>query len=157
MTTIRVERTRDYADIFAIAKHPRIWPHWSDGEPLPEKAPQPVAPSREYWLVVKDDEGAIGCVRFVHQTKVAVEGHFGFLPRAWGLKAFAGAQTAHAWLFGQTPYRTIIGFTPAYNRLALRFARRLGYEARGLFPDLCQSGDMVGFVLRKDDWLLRRA
>lgn len=151
--TIRVERTRDYGDVLAVVTHPRVWKAWSGGGEVTDDIP-PV-PEREYWLIASDAYGPFGAIRFEHRNTVAVEGHFGFQPRAWGLKAFTAAQAAHEWLFTATPYRKIIGFTPACNRLALRFCARLGYEAEGLIRGACETGDMVVFGLTEADWRSR--
>lgn len=154
---ISIRRTRDYADVFAIARDPWIWPAWSGGQRTPPaECPIPVAPQREYWLIASDSKGPFGVVRYEHRSKVAIEGHFGFRRRAWGERAKVAGEMAIEWLFTGTPYLKIVGFTPACNRAALRYNERLGFVPEGLCTKAHlydgEIVDLVMFGLTKEAW-----
>jgi len=59
--------------------------------------------------------------------RVSPEVHFCLLPHVWG-KSEAIARAFLAWIWKQTTYEMLVGPVPAYNRLALKLATRVGFK-----------------------------
>jgi len=136
---VTVERTQDYELIRQIMTHPRIYPSITDDFSPPAEAFQPVEHHGLLYLLMKDEEGPLGIGLLVPENGVEMRVHHYFLPRAWGSKAEEAARQALKYLWTHTGCMRVIGKTPAYNRLALRFACRLGMRYIGVDRDSVQK------------------
>lgn len=124
---ITVERTRDYFMIGEILTSSSVYPHTGD-DTQPAKELFRV-PQHEGWiyLAVRGPAGVIGLFIVEPVNSVCGRVHNFLLPAAWGSKGRAGAAAAIEWTWRHTGLVKLIGWTPSYNRLALAFARDLGF------------------------------
>lgn len=131
MAAIRLERTRDYGLIARIMTHPQLYPWIADDfYPAPENF-WPMESEAIYYLLALDADDLLG-VCMTHPINARLwEVHHAILPEAWGKRALAIARALESWLWENTPARSAIGFTPACNRLACRFAARAGMRQVG--------------------------
>ena len=145
---IRFERTKDWYLIRKVITDPKIYPCVSDdGSPAPE-AFRPIQNDAIWYVSVWDIAGAVeGCApgaqdisgvmlcglfMFVPQNAATFEIHTCLLPSCWGAKATQIAHDLHEWAWNNMPCHRIVTNVPAYNRLALRFARKAGMREFGV-------------------------
>ena len=69
---------------------------------------------------------------FERRTNTTAEGHTIVLPAGRGADAIAAGKETLEWLWGNTAYKKVIGFTPVYNKRAQVFNERLGFIREGL-------------------------
>jgi RimJ/RimL family protein N-acetyltransferase len=132
------ERTQDLELVRSILTHPRIYP-WISDDGAPAAADfQPVDHPAIWYVLVKEQlcggDRVLGLFLFTPQGAACWEVHTCLLPIAWGRRAAAAAAGAAEWLFEQTSCSRIVTTVPAYNRLALRFARAAGMTEYGRNP-----------------------
>lgn len=72
-------------------------------------------------------------------------GHYAVKPEAWGHAVEPARRLMAAFWEAEAPSR-IIGWTPASNRMALSFARRLGFVQDGAMPLNDETVIMQGWV-----------
>ncbi len=129
---VRFERTEDANLIRSIVTHPEIYKHVSDdGSPAPEDFEPPVNKAVLHVLVF-DDEELRGLFTFVQQNFIELEVHTTLLPVARGPFAREASRGVIRWVWENTCYMRIITHVPAYNRLALAFAKRAGLIGFGV-------------------------
>jgi hypothetical protein len=125
------ERTTDWALVREILTDPAVYPHISDdGSPAREDFQVVEHPSFLY-VLVKDAGAVLGLWLFVPQSVACYEVHTCLLPRARGDRAKEAARQMADWLWANTPCQKLITSVPAYNRLALHFAKRAGMTQFG--------------------------
>jgi len=127
-----VFRSRDYAAIRALATHPRIFPQISDdytADPAKWDVPRS---EQVIYLLASDGDGPFGFGIFVPQTHVQFAAHMAFLPRSYGAIALASFKTMLAWMWANTTALRLVGEIRRDNTLAIRFARRAGFEIYGV-------------------------
>lgn len=130
------ERTRDKNLIREIITHPKVW-RWlsDDGFPPREFYCPPDNPAVVYLLVNDADTGELFGLYITHPINSALwEVDHALLPTAYGVPALAIGRAFESWLWGNTSAETILGLTPVDNRLALKYARRLGMTESGRIP-----------------------
>lgn len=126
---MKLERTHDMEVVSAILAHPSIAPHIHD-DGVPDF--KPVDHEGFHWMLVTLDDGTVGGVFLVHATNsFCYEMHTCLLPLMWGSKAREAANLLGDWLFHETACEKVITKVPAYNRLALRFAKGGGLIEEG--------------------------
>lgn len=125
-------RSRDYSAIRALAIHPRVFPHISDDFTRDPKTWQPVESEFAVHLLAKDEEGIFGLGVFLARTHCEYEAHMAFLPRSYGNLAQSSFKTMIAWMWQNSTARRLIGEIERSNTLAIRFARRAGFEIYGI-------------------------
>lgn len=146
---ISFERTTDWETIKAIVTHPRIYPHVSDdGSPLAEQW-EPIRDEVVWYVLVKDDAvlhpskpkpdslgtpELLGLWVLVPDNSVCWKIHTCLLPVAYGDRARIAAIAMVPWIWHNTGCLRVITDVPAYNRLALRFARAAGMKEYGVNP-----------------------
>lgn len=114
--------------------HPRIYPHLThDWSPSPDDF-KPNVQDSIHFLLAKLGETILGlyvCHPIISPLSWQV--HHAILPSAlaWSQQI---AEVVEHYLFTKTPCETIVGFTPSYNRLALRYAKRTGCVETGRIP-----------------------
>jgi RimJ/RimL family protein N-acetyltransferase len=85
-------------------------------------------------VIVRDDcAQLLGMWSLVAHNAVCWEIHTCLLPHAWGRSLRAALEMAE-WIWRETPCRSLITHVPAYNRLALKFARQAGMTEYGVIP-----------------------
>lgn len=127
-----VVHSRDYAAIRALAIHPRIFPHISDDFTSDPKQWQPNRSEWAIYLLANDVDGVFGLGVFLPHTHAQFGAHMAFLPRSWGNLAQSSFKQMLTWMWQNTTARRLIGEIERSNTLALRFARRAGFEIYGI-------------------------
>jgi RimJ/RimL family protein N-acetyltransferase len=133
------EKTINADLIRSIVTHPQIYPHVSqDGAPTAEEW-EPTFGCEFYIAVVDDDGGCLGIFILVPTNSATVAIHTCLLPHAWGEKAHEASLGIQQWVWENTEFVRLITDVPAYNRLALRFAKRAGLVEFGVNPKSCRK------------------
>ncbi len=131
---ITFERTRDWDTIKAIVTHPKIYPHISDdGSPASDEW-EPIQNESVWYVLVKDDGLVLGLWILIPENYVCWKIHTCLLPVAYGEKAKIAVAALAPWVWQNTGCMRVITDVPAYNRVALRFARAAGLEEYGVNP-----------------------
>jgi RimJ/RimL family protein N-acetyltransferase len=136
---ITFERTQDLELVREILTDPKVYPHVTDdGSPAAAEF-TPIDHPSIWYVLVRDQlcgyDQVLGLFMFVPQGAACWEVHTCLLPIAYGRRAAAAAAGAAEWIFEQTECRRIVTSVPAYNRLALRFARQAGMTQYGVNPN----------------------
>lgn len=142
-----LSRTHDMALVEVIVRNPAIWPHIHD-DGTPEDW-VPVDHDGFYWMLVTLPDGQTGGVFLVHAVNShCYEMHTCLLPEAWGALAYEAGQKLAAWVFAELDCHKLITNVPAYNRLALRFAKRGGMQQEGINrASFMRNGVMVDQIM----------
>ena len=69
---------------------------------------------------------------FQQRTMILYEAHVQVLPTGRGKAAFRAGVQAITWMFENTLCQKIFGFTPADNKKAVLFTRKVGFRAEGV-------------------------
>lgn len=140
---LRVERTHDYETIRKIAIHPRIYPFIADDfSPMPSLW-EPNEDENFYYLMAFKDKWPIGFAAFMPRTGICYEGHFCFLPAAWGKVALECAISMTKWMWEKTLAERLCGEIAGNNRLALSFVLSCGWEVYGVNARSWQKGGLI--------------
>src|SRR5579884_3617144 len=128
---IRLEMTRDYARIAEIMTHPKLYPWIADDfYPAPENF-WPLESDALVHLLAFDGDECLG-LYITHPINTRLwEVHHCLLPNAWGRRSIEVGRAFETWLWENTQAAKVIGFTPSDNRLALRYAKKLGMKEAG--------------------------
>ena len=129
---VKIFRSRDYKAIRELCTHPRILPQISDdytSDPKTWKVPES---ELVIYLLAADDKGPFGFGIFIPQTHVQYTAHMAFLPRSYGNEALTSFKSMLAWMWANTTAERIVGEIRRDNKLAIRFARRAGFEIYGV-------------------------
>lgn len=143
VSVITVERTVDYELIRGIVTHPKVYPYISDDASLPAGEWVPVEHDGIWYVLVRQDEAPRGVFVFTPQNAVCYEVHTCLNPALWGRYSGEAAQLALRYMFDHSPCRRVVTNVPAYNRLALKFARNNGLEQFGLNPQSYLKNGML--------------
>lgn len=125
-------RSRDWAAIRKLATHPRIFPQIADDFTSDPKKWKPIESEMVIYLLAADDQGPFGFGIFIPQTHVQYGAHMAFLPRSYGAEASASFKEMLGWMWQNTTARRLVGEICRSNTLAIRFARRAGFEPYGI-------------------------
>jgi RimJ/RimL family protein N-acetyltransferase len=133
---ITIERTTDYAMIRRIVTHPRIYP-WitDDGSPGSDEW-EPIRDDRVWYLLVKLEGQPAGVFIFLPQNSICYEMHTCLMPLLWGQNhgSVLAGMMAVQWMFENSSAQRIVGNAADYNRLALRYGRKIGLKQFGTNP-----------------------
>jgi RimJ/RimL family protein N-acetyltransferase len=102
-----------------------VWPHVGDDFTPCAHAWRPEIAPYHLYLLCKDAEEILGVWLFEIRG-ACWEVHIALLPAAWGARAKRAWREMLAWLWTHTPCRRLIANVPGYNRVALRYAERVG-------------------------------
>lgn len=152
---MELTRTHDMELVASIVRHPAIWPHVHD-----DGTPDDWAPTDHdgfYWMLVTLDDGRPGGVFLVHAlTSFCREMHTCLLPTMWGRESAGAAQMLLDWAFCETDCQKMVTNVPAYNRLALRFAKAGGMMQEGINrASFMRNGmliDQIMLGITKQEW-----
>ncbi len=140
---ITLERTLDYELVRQIMTHPRLYDHLvDDGAPAAELF-YPAEHPGIFHLLAREGDEVLGLYITNRINAATWEVHHALLPCAWGDRALAVGRAYEAWMWENTGAQTLLGFTPSCNRLALRYARRLGMTVRGQIPQAWRRGGVL--------------
>ncbi len=151
---MKLTRTHDMALVECLMRHPQVWPHLHDDGTPEDWAP--IDHDALYWMLVTEGGAPVG-VFLVHPVNsYCYEMHTCLLPEAWGPTAGRAARLLGDWAFGETPCRKMITNVPAYNRLALRFAKMGGMRQEGTNrASFMRDGkmlDQIALGVTKEEW-----
>ena len=125
---MKISRTHDMDIVKSIMMHPAIWPHiHEDG--VDEATP--IDHDGFYWMLLKDGDHEIGVYLAHAINQSCMEMHTCLLPEVWGEKASEAAKLLGDYLFFELGAKKVITKVPAYNRLALRYAKKNGMKIEG--------------------------
>ncbi len=131
-----------------VITNPKIWPHVSDDY---SGTPEKFTASESVPLVhleVNDGEEFLGLFFFTLDNSVCWKVHTCLLPETWGAKAKQVGAALIEWLFSETICQRLITDVPAYNRIALKFARDCGMTEYGVNPkSFLKNGQLYDTVL----------
>lgn len=148
-----VTRTHDMELVASIMRNPAIWPHiHEDGVTEPE----PVDHDALYWMLATQDQTVVGAFLVHAMSSVCYQMHTMILPEYWGAVANSASRALLAWAFTETDCRKMITNVPAYNRVALRFAKLNGGQQEGVNrQSFMRNGvlhDQIVLGITKQEW-----
>jgi len=129
---VMINRSFDYDLIRKIITNPKIYPMSSDDKSPPPNQYRPPENELIYYLIPEDSGKPLGVFVCVPQNVICYEIHTCLLPEAWGGLAKQAAEHLISWMFERTDCKKLITNVPAYNRLALRFAKAAGLVEFGV-------------------------
>src|SRR5438105_10316579 len=131
-TSLRTEfeRTADLELVRELLTHPQCWSRMVNDH-APARAVFHIEARADLEFVLASEDGEPAAVFLLRAGGGFAETHFSFLPAAWG-RSEAIARAFVAWVWANTHYRRLVGPVPAYNRLALRLAKRVGFTQFGI-------------------------
>ena len=133
-------RTTDLAIVRRIMTEPSVYRNITDDGCPPASDFRPVDDPRLWYVLVYDGANVIGLFMFVPLNAATWEVHTCLLPVARGPLAHQAAWEVLDWLWSNAPCQRLITNVPAFNRLALRFAKEAGMQQFGFNPDSYLKG-----------------
>jgi hypothetical protein len=130
--SVKIFRSRDYRAIRQLATHARIFPHACDDFTANPEAWQPTESELIVYLLASDDRGPFGLGVFAPDNWACWKAHMGFLPCSYGNLALSSFKNMLEWMWRETQARRLVGEIVRDNTLAIRFARRAGFEIYGI-------------------------
>ena len=127
-----ISRSRDYLAIKRLAIHPRVFPYLSDDFTSDPKQWEPIFSEQVIYLLAKDADGVFGLGVFIPQTHAQYGAHLAFLPRSYGRLARSSFEQMLGWMWKNSTARRLVGEIERSNTLAIRFARKAGFEIYGI-------------------------
>jgi len=104
-----------------------------------------------YVLMPREDIVFIGFPRY----RVQYEVHISMLPSARGRTGIRAGRKAIEYMWQNTSARKLVGFIPAYNKAAIKFAELTGFKKEGIlsksFKKDGKMHDMVIFGINKGE------
>lgn len=127
---MKLERTYDYQLLNTLLRDSGLH-YWisDDFSPTPEEAKVAEHPDLWYVLARDDEDDIMGFWRLSPQTAICWELHT-VMPLKG--KAIEAIKELFLWLWKRTSITRIVTNVPSFNRVALRFARRVGFEQYGV-------------------------
>ncbi|TNG03794.1 MAG: DUF2824 family protein [Gammaproteobacteria bacterium] len=126
---MRITRTRDLSVINAVFKHPKYIDMLGDDGS--ENVEYPLLDSI-YYLAVYDGVELAGLFMMVPQNAITIDTHGAFLPGFRGEKARTGGLLMPSWVAKNTQFKKLVACIPSFNKAALAYASKLGYELEGV-------------------------
>lgn len=126
------ERTRDYELVRRIITHPKVYRWMVSDDAVSADEYRAVEDEAVIYLLCKEGAEPLGLFMLIPQTSVCVQVHVCLLPWARNGMAVECYRRGIAWLWDNTGFEKVIGFTPAYNFAALKTAEAAGLERIGV-------------------------
>jgi len=141
---ISVERIRDPGLVIQAVTHPRVWPHSSDDfSPPPDEIGRCIDVANHIYVGCWAVDEYLGCYLFVPINRILYDVHTMLLPSAWGATGNRCAEATLKWVWDNLPSKRLTTSVPDNNPLALRYARRVGFEDYGYSPRSIQKGGVL--------------
>lgn len=128
------ERSENWGLIKAIATHPKVWDAISDDFTAAKEVWEPVRHESVWYVVVKDDCEVLGMFAFIPENHVCWNVHTCLLPTAYGPRARQTARELTQWIWENTTCVRVTTNVPDQNRLALMYAKQVGFKEFGINP-----------------------
>lgn len=139
---MNVSLSRDWSLLHSIATHPKVYRHLADDQcPAREDFVFPEN-SLNLFVLAKDGSGPIGFWMLEVRDR-EYEVHTAMLPAARGPVARDAAQRLLKWLWRETDCMTLKTRVPAYNRLALSYAKSAGMQECGIIVKSYQRNGIM--------------
>jgi hypothetical protein len=129
---VTFERTFDYELVRRIITHPKIYRWMVSDDAVPAEEYRAVEDAAVVYLLCKEDADILGLFMLIPQTSACVQAHACLLPWARNGRAVECYRAGIDWVWANTGFAKVIGFTPAYNFAALRVAEAAGLERVGV-------------------------
>lgn len=128
------QRTHDMATVRWIMTEPSIYRNIVDDGCPPSSEFQPADHPSIWYVLVRDSETPLGLWMLVPHNSFCYEVHTCLLPVARGQRARLAAGEFLAWVWSNTPCERLVTSVPAFNKLALKFAKEAGMVEYGINP-----------------------
>lgn len=152
---IAIERSTDPALIAAVANEPSVYRMASDDYSPAQGDWKPTLNDQIHYLVARDKGILLGFCAFIPENAVCWQAHICFLPAAYG-KTVEAFTLMLNWMWQHTKAQRIVGQIPTYNRLAIAFVRKVGFQEFGINPQSwAKSGslwDRVCLGITRPKW-----
>jgi len=146
---MHVSRTRDKKAILKIINHNKVRKWVVD-----DLSPDNYTPFMHESVIVLMDDEKLGMIRIEPMNGICCQVHIATKPKMWG-HAVEFGQLAKEWLFKHTRYQKVVAMVPAYNRLAIRVCRKIGFKQEGViersFLRNWELHDWIVFGLNKNE------
>lgn len=141
------ERTADYGLVNIILSNPRAY-DLVVNDSAPPLAEFEALPGNYTPVICRSEDGMLVGLFVLAPTQPKIaEVHFCFTPRSRWKMASAGRAFLE-WAWRETPFLWLLGPCPSYNTLALRTARRCGFEpAWEEHPNLRKNGQPFSLIV----------
>jgi RimJ/RimL family protein N-acetyltransferase len=129
---VTIERCRNYSLLWQIVMHDSIYRITSD-DFSPSPSQWKIAERHDFvYLLARQATEPLGFCAFYPVNGVTFEAHLCFLSRG-PVNQDAFAQML-AWIWKNTRATRIVGSIPDYNRSAVKFSERAGFQVYGINP-----------------------
>ena len=119
----------DIGFVVKVLFHPTIYPHIvGDGVMTKEDVVRMVY--NPNFLLLSPNKYSLFI--FEHRSIVVLEGHTSVLPKGRGKKCVEAGKRTIQWVWDNTSYRKIVGFTPISNVVAQKYNVKLGFTKEGV-------------------------
>lgn len=118
-----------------VVTHPSIWPYVSDDGSGEAKDYRPIDHDSVWHISAYDGASFLGVWTITQENAVTWDIHTCLLPSSWGAIAREAGREVIQWIWTNTTCRRLVTKVPAFNRLALRFAKMAGFVEYGCNPN----------------------
>lgn len=150
-----IKRTYDSDVIDSVLKHDEVRPYIID-DSTDGFIDYPII-DEIYYLAAYEDDEIVGLFVLHPMNNNVLQGHTSVLPKYRGKKALEAIKSGIDWVFKNTEYDKIIGITPIYNKKAVAYSKKAGFEIEGINKkSIMKNGklhDQIYFGLRRESWL----
>ena len=116
-------------------RHPKLYDVCADDFQPPRERFSPREDEAIWYVLAREGVEVLGLFALAPQNELCWEIHTRLLPEAWGPRALAALEGVIQWTFANTPCVRLVTTIPIYNRLALRYGDRAGFQRFGVNPN----------------------
>jgi len=127
-------RTYDLELVKHIMTEPTVYPFITDDSAPAPSDFQPHDHPAIWYVLCYEGETLLGMWMLVPQNSVCWEIHTCLLPAGRGAIGRIAAQQLQKWIWANTPCRRVVTNVPAFNKLALKYAKEAGMYEFGVNP-----------------------
>lgn len=139
-SSLTIERTQDWPLIKRIVTHEKVWPHVTDDYSSAPELWEPIQHESAFYVLVSEDGNSLGLFALYPHNRICWAVHTCLLPECYGETSRRIARESIEWVFSNTECLRIITEVPAYNRIALKFAKDAGMTEYGVNPESYMKG-----------------
>ena len=131
---MRFERTHDMETVRWIMTEPSIYRFIVDDGCPPSSEFRPFNHPSVWYVLVFDGQTPLGLWMLTPHNSCCFEVHTCLLPVARGQRSRVAAGEFLDWVWKSTPCERLVTSVPAFNKLALKFAKEAGMVEYGINP-----------------------